>query len=261
MAHQSRNTSVARGRELEDPATKTYMKAMAARALWKLAAGNATICRVITESKALLCFAVLLEKGDEDTKYNTTMAIMEITAVAEENADLRRFAFRRTSSACKSVVDQLFRIVENADAGSDLLIPCVRSIGNLARTIKSAETQMIVPLINLLDGEPNLAAEVVIELAKFATEVVIALAKFATEDNFLGKDHSRTIIRAGGSKLLVQQAYFGGNGAQIPTLVLLSNVAMNAPDSEQLAKDEVLTVLEWASKQAISGFNRSGFSG
>ncbi|CAH8325377.1 unnamed protein product [Eruca vesicaria subsp. sativa] len=238
-AHQSRNASVTRGRELEDPATKAYMKAMAARALWKLAVGNATICRVITESRALLCFAVLLENGDEETKYNTAMAIMEITAVAEENADLRRSAFRRTSPACKAVVDQLFRIVENADAGSDLLIPCVRSIGNLARTFKSAETGMIVPLVKLLDdGEPELAAE-----------VAMALAKFATEDNFLGKEHSRTIIDAGGSKLLVQLAYFGEKGAQIPALVLLSYVAMNVPDSEQLAKDEVLTVLEWASKQ------------
>ncbi|CAH2076534.1 unnamed protein product [Thlaspi arvense] len=238
-AHQSRNASVSRGRELEDPVTKTYMKAMAARALWKLAVGNATICRVITESRALLCFAVLLEKGDEETKYNTAMAIMEITAVAEENSDLRRSAFRRTSPACKAVVDQLFRIVDNADAGSDLLIPCVRSIGNLARTFKSAETHMIVPLVKLLDdGEPDLAAE-----------VAIALAKFATEDNFLGKEHSRTIIDAGGSKLLVQLAYFGENGAQIPALVLLSYVAMNVPDSEELAKDEVLTVLERASKQ------------
>ncbi|XP_010432202.1 PREDICTED: uncharacterized protein LOC104716519 [Camelina sativa] len=239
-AHQSRNASVTRGRELEDPVTKTYMKAMAARALWKLAVGNSSICRVITESRALLCFAVLLDKGDAETKYNTAMAIMEITAVAEENADLRRSAFRRTSPACKAVVDQLFRIVENADAGSDLLIPCVRSIGNLARTFKSAETHMIVPLVKLLDDEePDLAAE-----------VAIALAKFATEDNFLAKEHSRTIIAAGGSKLLVQLAYFGENGAQIPALVLLSYVAMNVPDSEELAKDEVLTVLERASKQA-----------
>lgn len=238
-AHQSRNASVTRGRELEDPTTKAYMKAMAARALWKLAVGNATICRVITESRALLCFAVLLENGDEETRYNTAMAIMEITAVAEENADLRRSAFRRTSPACKAVVDQLFRIVENADAGSELLIPCVRSIGNLARTFKSAETGMIVPLVKILDdGEPELAAE-----------VAVALAKFATGDNFLGKEHSRTIIDAGGSKLLVQLAYFGENGAQVPALVLLSYVAMNVPDSEQLAKDEVLTVLEWASKQ------------
>ncbi|CDY47050.1 BnaAnng08380D [Brassica napus] len=238
-AHQSRNASVTRGRELEDPATKAYMKAMAARALWKLAVGNATICRVITESRALLCFAVLLEHGDEETKYNTAMAIMEITAVAEENADLRRSAFRRTSSACKAVVDQLFRIVENADAGSELLIPCVKSIGNLARTFKSAETHMIVPLVKLLDdGEPELAAE-----------VAVALGKFTTEDNFLRKEHSKTIIDAGGSKLLVQLAYFGENGAQIPALILLSYVAMNVPDSEQLAKDEVLTVLERASKQ------------
>ncbi|KAL0739499.1 hypothetical protein Bca4012_015709 [Brassica carinata] len=237
--HQSRNASVTRGRELEDPATKAYMKAMAARALWKLAVGNATICRVITESRAMLCFAVLLENGDEETRYNTAMAIMEITAVAEENSDLRRSAFRRTSPACKAVVDQLFRIVENADAGSDLLVPCVKSIGNLARTFKSAETHMIVPLVKLLDdGEPELAAE-----------VALALAKFATGENFLGKEHSRTIIDAGGSKLLVQLAYFGENGAQIPALVLLSYVAMNVPDSEQLAKDEVLTVLEWASKQ------------
>lgn len=238
-AHQSRNASVSRGRELEDPVTKTYMKAMAARALWKLAVGNASICRVITESRALLCFAVLLEKGDAETKYNTAMAIMEITAVAEENSDLRRSAFRRTSPACKAVVDQLFRIVENADAGSDLLIPCLRSIGNLARTFKSAETQMIVPLIKLLDdGEPDLAAE-----------AAIALAKFATEDNFLGKDHSRTIINGGGTKPLVQLAYFGEIGAQIPAMVLLSYVAMNVPDSEVLANDEVLMVLEWASKQ------------
>ncbi|KFK30235.1 hypothetical protein AALP_AA7G235100 [Arabis alpina] len=238
-AHQSRNGSVTRGRELEDPVTKTYMKAMAARALWKLAVGNASICRVITESRALLCFAVLLEKGDEETKYNTAMAIMEITAVAEENADLRRSAFRRTSPACKAVVEQLFKIIENADAGSDLLIPCVRSIGNLARTFKSAETELIVPLIKLLDdGEPDLAAE-----------SAIALAKFATEDNFLGKEHSRTIIHGGGTKQLVQLAYFGDNGAQIPAMVLLSYVAMNVPDSEQLANDEVLMVLEWASKQ------------
>ncbi|KAL1215571.1 hypothetical protein V5N11_024128 [Cardamine amara subsp. amara] len=239
MLHQSRNASVTRGRELEDPVTKTYMKAMAARALWKLAVGNASICRVITESRALLCFAALLDKGDEETKYNTAMAIMEITAVAEENSDLRRSAFRRTSPACKMVVDQLFRIVENADAGSDLLIPCVRSIGNLARTFKSAETHMIEPLVKLLEnGEPDLVAE-----------AANALAKFATEDNFLGKDHSKTIIDAGGSNLLVQLAYFGENGVQIPAMVLLSYVAMNVPDSEQFANDEVLSVLEWASKQ------------
>ncbi|XP_010548283.1 PREDICTED: uncharacterized protein LOC104819749 [Tarenaya hassleriana] len=237
---QSRNASATRGRELEDPVTKSHMKAMAARALWKLASANASICHVITESRALLCFAVLLEKGDQETKYNSAMAVMEITAVAEQNADLRRSAFRRTSPACKAVVDQLFWIVDTADSESELLIPCIKSFGNLARTFKSAETQMIIPLVKLLDGdrEPDVAAE-----------AAIALTKFVSEDNFLCKEHSRTIIGAGVGKHLVQLAYLG-EGAQIPALVLLSYVAMNAPDSEELAKDEVLTVLEWASKQS-----------
>ncbi|XP_010531088.1 PREDICTED: uncharacterized protein LOC104807498 [Tarenaya hassleriana] len=239
--HQSRNSSTARGRELEDAETKSEMKAMAARALWKLAMGNASICQVITESRALLCFAVLLEKGDPETKYNSTMAIMEITAMAEQNTDLRRSAFRRTSPACKAVVDQqLFRIVETADPDSELLIPCVRSIGNLARTFKSAETQMIIPLVKLLDDdrEPELTAE-----------AAITLTKFVSEENFLCKEHSRTIIEAGVAKHLVQLAYLG-EGARKPALMLLSYVAINVPDSEQLAKDEVLTVLEWASKQS-----------
>ncbi|KAL2473970.1 armadillo repeat only 2 [Forsythia ovata] len=76
--------------EMEDPATKTYMKAMAERALWHLAKGNSPVCKSITESRALLCFAVLLEKGSKYVQYNSDMALMEITAVAEEDDELRR---------------------------------------------------------------------------------------------------------------------------------------------------------------------------
>ncbi|KAJ6305084.1 hypothetical protein OIU78_020598 [Salix suchowensis] len=86
--HHQRNHSISgvsvKGRDLEDPATKASMKAVAARALWHLAKGNSPICRSITESRALLCFAVLLEKGPEDVQYNCAMALMEITAVAEK---------------------------------------------------------------------------------------------------------------------------------------------------------------------------------
>ncbi|KAL2473968.1 armadillo repeat only 2 [Forsythia ovata] len=74
-----------KAQEMEDHATKTYMKAMVARALWHLAKGNSPICESITESRALLCFVVLLEKGSKDVQYNS-----EITTVAEENAELRR---------------------------------------------------------------------------------------------------------------------------------------------------------------------------
>ncbi|KFK28281.1 hypothetical protein AALP_AA8G496000 [Arabis alpina] len=236
--HQNSTSGASKTRELEDQATKCQMKAMAARALWKLAKGNSTICKSITESRALLCFAVLIEKGIEEVRYNSAMALMEITAVAEQDPDLRRSAFKPNSPACKAVVDQVLRIIEIAD--SELLIPCIRTIGNLARTFRATETRMIGPLVKLLDErEPEVTGE-----------AAVALTKFACTENYLHKDHSRGIIEAGGGKHLVQLAYFGESGVQIPALELLCYIALNVPDSEQLAKDEVLAVLEWASKQS-----------
>ncbi|KAK4416843.1 hypothetical protein Salat_2509800 [Sesamum alatum] len=228
-----------RAREMEDPATKAYIKAMAARALWHLAKGNSPICRSITESRALLCFAVLLEKGAEEVQYNSAMALMEITAVAEEDAELRRSAFKPNSPACKAVVDQLLRVIEKAD--SQLLVPCIKSIGNLARTFKATETRMISPLVKLLDERE----------AEVSREACIALTKFACSANYLHLDHSKAIIGAGGAKHLVQLVYFGEQIVQSCALILLCYIAMHVPDSEELAQAEVLTVLEWASKQAI----------
>ncbi|XP_010547425.1 PREDICTED: uncharacterized protein LOC104819176 isoform X2 [Tarenaya hassleriana] len=236
--HHQNQGGAGKVRELEDPATKSEMKAMAARALWKLAKGNSAICKSITESRALLCFAVLLEKGSEDVRYNSAMALMEITAVAEQDADLRHSAFKPNSPACKSVVDQMLKIIENGDP--DLLIPCIKSVGNLARTFRATETRMIGPLVKLLDDRE----------AEISREAAIALTNFAGTGNYLHKDHSRAIIEAGGGKHLVQLSYFGESVVQIPALELLCYIAMNVPDSEQLAKDEVLTVLEWASKQS-----------
>ncbi|PIA43979.1 hypothetical protein AQUCO_01800207v1 [Aquilegia coerulea] len=228
-----------KGRESEDPATKTYMKAMAARALWHLATGNSQICKSITESRALLCFAVLLEKGSDDVQYNSAMALMEITAVAEQDADLRRSAFKPNSHAAKAVVDQLLKIIEKAD--SDLLIPCIKSIGHLARTFKATETRIIGPLVRLLDEREG----------DVTREAAIALTKFACTENYLHLDHSKAIINAGGAKHLIQLVYFGEQIVQISALVLLSYIALHVPDNEALAHAEVLTVLEWASKQAF----------
>ncbi|KAJ8558323.1 hypothetical protein K7X08_005089 [Anisodus acutangulus] len=243
--HQQRQNNVCstgasnnKGWENEEPATKACMKAMAARALWKLAKGNSSICRSITDSRALLCFAVLLEKGTEDVKYYSSMAIMEITAVAERDSDLRRSAFKPNTTACKAVVDQLLRIIEKGD--SDLLIPCINAIGNLARTFRATETRMISPLVKLLDvPEPGISKE-----------AAITLTKFASSDNYLHMDHSKAIISAGGAKHLIQLVYFGEQKVQGPALVLLCYIALHVPDSEALAQAEVLTVLEWASKHA-----------
>ncbi|XP_057783991.1 uncharacterized protein LOC131001552 [Salvia miltiorrhiza] len=226
-----------RAREMEDPATKAQMKAMAARALWHLAKGNSAICRSITESRALLCFAVLLEKGPAEVQYTSAMALMEITAVAEGDAELRRSAFKPNSPACKAAVDQLFRILEKGE--SELLIPCIKAIGNLARTFKATETRMISPLVRLLDERE----------AEVSREACVALTKFACPENYLHLDHAKAIIQAGGAKHLVQLVYFE-QLVQSSALVLLCNIAMHVPDSEDLARAEVLTVLEWASKQA-----------
>lgn len=226
-----------KAREQEDPATKAYIKSMAAQALWHLAKGNSPICRSITESRALLCFAVLLEKGPEEVQYNSAMALMEITAVAEGDAELRRSAFKPNSPACKAVVDQLFRVVEKAD--SELLVPCIKAIGNLARTFKATETRMINPLVRLLDErEPEVTKE-----------ACVALTKFACTGNYLHLDHCKAIIDAGGAKHLVQLVYFGEHIVQRCALILLCYIAMHVPDSEELAKAEVLAVLEWGMKQ------------
>ncbi|XP_068645619.1 uncharacterized protein [Aristolochia californica] len=232
-----------KGREYEDPASKAEMKAMAARALWKLCKGNSGICRSITESRALLCFAVLLEKGPEEVQYNSAMALMEIASVAEQDADLRRSAFKPNSPAAKAVVDQLLRIVEKAD--SDLLVPCIMAIGSLARTFRATETRIIGPLVRLLDEREGYVTR----------EAVIALTKFASSDNYLHVDHSKAILNTGGAKHLVQLVYFGEQMVQKVSLVLLCYTALHVPDSEALAQAEVLTVLEWASKQGYMAQN------
>lgn len=227
-----------KGREFEDPLTKAEMKAMAARALWQLARGNLTVCRSITESRALLCFAVLLEKGPEDVQSYSAMALMEITAVSEQHSELRRSAFKPTSPAAKAVLEQLLKVIENEQI--DLLIPCIRSVGNLARTFRATETRLIAPLVKLLDERE----------AHVCMEAAIALNKFACTDNYLHENHCNAIIDAGGAKHLIQLVYFGEQMVQMPSVTLLCYIALHVPKSETLAQEEVLIVLEWCTKQA-----------
>ncbi|CAH8380060.1 unnamed protein product [Eruca vesicaria subsp. sativa] len=227
-----------KGREYEDPATKAQMKAMAARALWQLSRGNLQICRSITESRALLCFAVLLEKGDDEVKSYSALAMMEITDVAEQYSELRRSAFKPTSPAAKAVVEQLLKVIENEIP--DLLIPCIKSIGSLSRTFRATETRIIAPLVKLLDERE----------AEVSMEAAVALIKFSCTENFLRDNHSKAIIAAGGAKHLIQLVYFGEQMVQVPALVLLCYIALSVPDSETLAQEEVLVVLEWSTKQS-----------
>lgn len=49
---------------------------------------------------------------------------------------------------------------------------------------------------------------------------------------------------------LVQLVHSGEQVVQVAALLLVCYIAQNVPDSEDLAQAEILTVLEWASKQA-----------
>jgi len=229
-----------KGKEAEDPIIKASMKAEAARALCKLAKKNINTCKTITESKALLCFAMLLEKGKGEVQYNSAMAVMEIAAVAEENADLRRAAFKTNSPVAKALVDQLLRIIQEDDPESQLLRLCIRSIGCLARTFPAKETRPIPALVKHLDHR---------ELA-VSREVAIALEKFACSENYLHVERSKAILEYSSSaSQLVQLVYFGEDLAQIHALILLCYLALHVSDSEALAKAEALTALKWVSKQ------------
>lgn len=230
-----------KGKEAENPLVKASMKAEAARALWKLAKNNIKTCKSITESKALLCFAILLEKGKGEVQYNSAMAVMEIAAVAEEYPDLRRSAFKTNSPAAKALVDQLLRIIQDDDSESQLLIPCIKSIGCLARTFPARETRLIHPLVKHLD---NTNRDLYV-----SGEAATALGKFACRENYLHMEHSKAIIESSSAPHLVQLAYFGEGMAQVPALVLLCYLALHVGDSEALAKAEALSALEWASKQ------------
>ncbi|CAO2190385.1 unnamed protein product [Urochloa humidicola] len=239
----SMSAASTRGREHEDPEIKAYLKSHAARALRTLATGNAAICKNITESRALLCFSILLERATGDLQYNAAMALVEICRVAEENPELRRSAFKPTSPSARAVVDQLIRVVDRGGHDDDLLVPCITCLGCLSRTFRATETRVIGPLVRLLDERE----------AEVSLEAAVALAKFACADNYLHVEHCRAIIAHGGAKHLVQHVYFGDQqGVQTAALVLVCYLAHTVPDSEELEQAEILTVLEWAMKQGYT---------
>jgi hypothetical protein len=98
------------------------LKAEAAHALWKLAKNNIKNSKQITDTRALLCFAKLIETDHGMVKYNSIMAIMEIAAAAERDKELRRAAFKTNSTAVKAVVECLLRVLEQEADKPDLQV-------------------------------------------------------------------------------------------------------------------------------------------
>uniref|UniRef100_A0ACD6AHC2 Uncharacterized protein n=1 Tax=Avena sativa TaxID=4498 RepID=A0ACD6AHC2_AVESA len=122
LSHLDDSSRTSNGPSGDQPETKARMKAMAAKAVWKLARGHVAVCQSITESGALLCFARFLDRGGvgSEMRFYSAMTIMEITRAAELNLALRQSAFKPAAKA--AVTDQILRIVREDD--DPLLLPC-----------------------------------------------------------------------------------------------------------------------------------------
>lgn len=227
-------------RENEGPEVKLQLKISCAEALWMLARGSVSNSRKISETKGMLCLAKIVEKEQGELQYNCLMTIMEITAAAESNADLRRAAFKTNSPAAKAVVEQLLRVIKELDSPT-LQIPAIKSVGSLARTFPARETRVIGPLVTQLSHR-NLDV---------ATEAAIALCKFACPENFLCVEHSKAIIEFNGVPALMKLLR-GNEDTQLHGLILLCYLALHAGNSESLEQARVLTILEGADRTVIS---------
>ncbi|KAI3940945.1 hypothetical protein MKX01_011672 [Papaver californicum] len=140
-------------RENENSDVKLKLKINCVEALWMLSKESISNSRRITETIGLLYL-----------QMNCLITVMEITAAAEVNADLRRAAFKTNSPASKAVMEQLLTLVQ-----------------------QETKTRVIKPVV-LQRGNKNLDV---------ATEAAITLGKFACPENFLCVEHSKTIIEPG----------------------------------------------------------------
>lgn len=225
----------------QDNKNDGYLASMTTRALWHLAKRSWKSCRIIADSIEFACIASL-DSAHEEARYNSTMALLEVTAEAERDSELRKSVFNPDSPFYTAMIYQLVRVVEGQDAHSSLLIPCIKAIGNLSTTFTAKQTKMIGSLVELLKFGFNFNSEV-------SRVLCVTLGKLANPDNYLHVDHSREILDAGGAKQLVKLVSKGDKIVQIPALILLCYVTINIPNREEIASANVLNVLEWAAKQ------------
>ncbi|KAL7133153.1 hypothetical protein ABFS83_12G121200 [Erythranthe nasuta] len=235
-------TSHRKERENENPQVKLSLKITCARALRMLAKGSVANSKRIAETKGLLCLAKLVETEEGELQKNSLMTIMEITAAAESNADLRRSTFKTNSPAAKAVVDQLLRVVAKDSDEPTLQVAAVRAIGSLARAFPARETKIIGPLVEQLSHRNQ----------EVAVEAAISLSKFVCPENFLCVEHSKTIIEFGGVPPLMRLLRWNNERAQLNGLILVCYLAVHAGKSEDLERAGVLNAFEGVDRAFIA---------
>lgn len=236
----SRHNSKVKEREAELPEVKLRLKISCAAALWILARRSVLNSGKITDTKALLVLAKIIEKEKGELKLNCLKVVMELAAVAESNAELKRAAFRPTSTAAKVVFDQLLKVI-NEEASVSMVIPAVKAIGYLASMFPAKEKRVVQSLVTQLGHRnPDVAAEA----AK-------ALSKFVCDENYNRREHSEAIIEFNGVPRLMSLLRNNERGGS-HELMLLCNLAINAGNSKALEQGRALSVLEGAARHAVA---------
>lgn len=227
-------------REAESPDMKHKLKISCAGALWKLSKGSLHNSRKITDTKALVCLAKLIEKEHGELQINCLMTVMELAAVAELHADLRQVAFKPNSPAARVILDQLLRVL-NEENSPQLLIPTIKSIGSLARTFPAKETRILGPLVKQLGHKS----------ADVATEAAIALGKFVAPDNFNCVEHSKAIIDFNGVPHLMHLLK-SNDRPRKHEFVLCCCLAIHVGNSPALEQARALSVIEGAARPMLA---------
>lgn len=229
----------------EPPELKMNVRVCCAIALSRLASGSLLNSRKITDTKALLVLAKIIEKEEGVLKMNCLMVLMELAAVAEMNTELKRYAFKPTSTAAKAVFDQLLRVI-NEDKGPEFVVPAIGAIGCLASMFPAKEKRIVQSLVAKI-GHRDL---------NVGNEAAKALSKFVCDDNFNRKEHCQTIIESNGVmkliNLLRSDERGGGPPSCLDELVLLCYLAINVGNSKAFEQGRALSLLERAAKHVVS---------
>lgn len=243
--HHSNWREKEKERETESPELKLNLKISCAIALSRLASGSLLNSKKITGTKALLVLAKIIEQEEGLLKMNCLMLVMELAAVAEINTELKRTAFKPTTTAAKAVFDQLLRVI-NEDASPQFVIPAIGAIGCLASMFPAKEKRIVQSLVAKI-GHRNL------DVASGAAK---ALSKFVCDDNYNRKEHCQAIIEFNGvmnlMNLLRSNERGGGSPSRLDELVLLCYLAINVGKSKAFEQGRALSVLERAAKHVVS---------
>ncbi|KNA18415.1 hypothetical protein SOVF_070660 [Spinacia oleracea] len=227
-------------RENASTEVKLKLKVNSALALWRLCEGSVFNSQKVAEPKGLFCLSKIIETERGELQYHCLMAIMEVAKVAEDNADLRKVAWKPSSPPAKAVLDQLLRVIKE-ESNLDIQIPAIKAIGCLARIFSAKETGIVSSLVGQL-GNKDIGV---------AIEAAIALAKFACPDNHNCVSHSKTIIEFNGVPPLMK-LLSASDRSRKQGLVLLCYLSMHVGNSKELAEARALKTLESAAKSGMA---------